>query len=268
MAPQKHDLKYLSVDELLPNSWNPQSQTDATFERLVSEITEVGFIDPCEVVPMDNGFYTIIGGEHRWRAAKQAGLEEIPCLILQGKKWMDADLQKFVTLRLNSIRGKVDPEKFASLYEEMAEKYGKEPLSQLMGYTDAKVFDKLVNGIRKGLKKSLPPELMAEFDKAAKSAKTAEDLEKIVQMLFAKYGDTVDLSYMIFTYGKQEHLYISMSSKVRKAMKKLCQYAEHTKTDINELMAAIVEGGVAPLIEKLEDEAKATKSPVEVDNGY
>lgn len=256
--PKKHDLKYLPVDDLVPNAWNPQSQNEAVFSRLVDEITDVGFIDPCEVVSMEDGTYRIIGGEHRWQAAKKVGLEEIPCVILQGKKWKDEDLQKFVTIRLNTIRGKVDPDKFMKLYEEMAAKYGQEPLQQLMGYADSKAFEKMVSGVRKGLKKSMPPEMMAEFDKAAKDAKTGEDLEKIVQMLFAKYGDTVELSFMIFTYGKQEHFYVQMDSKMRKAINKVADFCKMTSTDINKFMGPIIQECMKKALQDLEVEQNKT----------
>lgn len=261
--PKKHDLKYLPVDDLVPNAWNPQDQNEATFMRLCDEISEVGFIDPCEVVAMEDGTFRIIGGEHRWQAAKKVGLDEIPCVILQGKKWKDEDLQKFVTIRLNTIRGKVDPEKFMALYEEMAGKYGAEPLQQLMGYADTKAFEKLVHGVKKGLKKSLPPEMVEEFEKAAKDAKTAEDLEKIVQMLFAKYGDTVNLSFMIFTYGKQEHFYVQMNQKMRKAMNKVADYCKMTSTDINVFLEPIFKECLKKASEDLET-AQNKASDVEI----
>lgn len=264
--PIKHQLAYLSIDELVPNSWNPQTQADDVFLRLVDEITEVGFIDPCEVVPLDDGTYRIIGGQHRWEAAKKAGLDEIPCVVLQGKKWNDVDLQKFVTVRLNALRGKVDPVRFAKLYQEMSEKYGAEALQNLMGYTNAKAFQKLVDGTREGLKKSMPPEMLAEFDKKAKDAKTTDDLSNIVQMLFAKYGDTVDKSFIVFTYGKQEHVYIAMDRPMKKAMDKVVGYCKATGEDINKLMAPIVHECMKKALLELET-TKAVAPPSVVVEG-
>lgn len=261
MSAPKHQLAYLPIDDLLPNSWNVQTQSEEVFLKLVNEIETVGFIDPCEVVALEDGSYRIIGGQHRWEAAKKVGLDEIPCVILEGKKWKDLDLQKFVTLRLNTIRGKVDPEKFALLYDEMAEKYGKDALQSLMGYTDAKAFQKLVDATRKSVKKALPPEMMEEFDKKAKDAKTAEDLQKIVQMLFTKYGETVDKSFMIFTYGKQEHIYIAMDRAMKKAMDKVIGYCKVTNSDLNKVMAPVVQLLMKDLLAALAEKPPETVEP-------
>jgi ParB-like chromosome segregation protein Spo0J len=267
----RNDLKHVPIDLLVPNDWNPQDQDEATFQRLVDEIVENGFMDPCEVVPLEDGRYRIIGGEHRWMAAKaaQKGLEEagkpdaakeldeLPCIILTGDRWKDEDLQKFVTIRLNVIRGKLDPEKFLKLYEELADKYGAESLQTLMGYTDAKGFQKLVDGVRKGMQKALPKDLQDEFEDRAKDAKTAEDLQRIIQMLFAKYGETVDQSFMIFTYGKQEHIYVQMNKDMRKAMDKVVVFCKMTCQDINDFMVPITQAYMKAALEALEKGEKA-----------
>lgn len=235
------DLRYIATDLICPNAWNPQGQDEITFQRLVDEIREVGFLDPLEVVPLDDGTYRIIGGEHRWQAAKVIGLEKLPCSVLVDAKWQDEDLQKFVTVRLNVLKGKLDPDKFAKLYGEMADKYGSDALQQLMGYTDTKAFQKLVGDVKRGLKKSLPKELQNEFDAKAKEAKTVEDLSNILQHLFAKHGDTVNLSFMIFTFGKQEHVYLQMNQKTKKGLDKILAYCKHANEDLNDFIAPLLE---------------------------
>jgi len=235
------ELKHIPIDLICPNSWNPQSQDEITFQRLVDEIRDVGFLDPLEVVPLDDGTYRIIGGEHRWQAAKVIGLEELPCSVLVDAKWQDEDLQKFVTVRLNVLKGKLDPEKFAKLYGEMATKYGADALQQLMGYTDTKAFQKVVGDVKRGLKKSLPKDLQDEFDEKAKEAKTVEDLSNILQHLFAKHGDTVNLSFMVFSFGKQEHTYVQMNRQTKKALDKVLAYCRHANEDINDFLAPLIE---------------------------
>ena len=69
---QQYDLKYIPIDQFAPNSWNPQKQDEAEFNRLIEEMKENGCIVPLQVVPVDDGTYRIIGGEHRWRAGQQA----------------------------------------------------------------------------------------------------------------------------------------------------------------------------------------------------
>jgi ParB-like chromosome segregation protein Spo0J len=263
VADAQHDLKYLPVDLLVPNSWNPQDQDEVTFQRLVDEVKpdSTGFIDVVQVVAMEDGTYRILGGEHRWMAAKAADIEEVPCIVLQGEKWKDEDLQKFVTVRLNTIRGKIDPEKFLKLYREMAEKYGTEALQGLMGYTDQKAFQRLVDGVKKGMRKSLPKDMSDEFEAKAKEAKTVEDLQKIIQTLFTKYGDTVKHSFMIFTHGKQEHIYITMDRKMVRAMTKVAEYCKLTGADINEFMAPITNEYMKEATKRLAAEKKDQEAP-------
>jgi hypothetical protein len=256
------DLRHIPIDLIVPNDWNPQGQDEITFQRLVDEIRDVGFLDPLEVVPLDNGQYRIIGGEHRWQAAKVVGLEELPCSILIDAKWQDEDLQKFVTVRLNVLKGKLDPTKFAKLYQEMAEKYGAEALQQLMGYTDTKGFQKLVGDVKRGLKKSLPKEMQDEFDEKAKEAKTVEDLESIIQNLFAKYGDTVNLSYVIFVYGKQEHVYVQANMKLKKAVDQILLYCKKTGQDINEVLLPTFTETAAKLTKELKQAEKVAAEVV------
>lgn len=259
---EQHELKYLSVDLLHPNGWNPQEQDEATFKRLVDEVKSdsTGFIDVVQVVALDDGTYRILGGEHRWLAAKAADLEEIPCIVLTGEKWKDEDLQKFVTVRLNAIKGKVDAEKFLKLYQELSTRYGADAMQGLMGYTDQKAFERLMKSVTKSMKKGMPKEMQAEFEAAAKEAKTIEELQQIVQMMFAKYGDTVKWSFMIFTHGKQEHIMISMDRKMTRAMAKVMEYCRVTETDINKFMEPITNEYMKEATKKLAEVEESNKT--------
>jgi hypothetical protein len=235
------EFKWIPIDSIVPNGWNPNTQDDITFNVMQDEIAQVGFIDPLEVVPLDDGTFMILGGEHRWRAAKNLNHEEVPCVVLTDEKWRESDLQKFVTVRLNVIHGKMDPDKFVALYNEMAAKYGAESMQRLMGYADTRQFEKMVSWVKKGLAKSLPKEMSKEIEEKTKDIKTVQDLERIIQELFAKYGDTVNQSFMIFTYGKQQHIYVAMDAKMRKAMDKAMECCRLMGTDMNDFMRPVVE---------------------------
>lgn len=241
MTQPQHELKYLSIDDVVPNPWNPQHMDEAMFARLVEEIKENGCTAAIQVVPLADGSFRIIGGEHRWRACQEAGLEQVPCTVLQGKRWQDEDLQKFETVRLNVIGGKMNTDKFIKLYEEMADKYGKDALQQLMGYVDTRQFQKLVGEVKRGMKQALPKEMHAEFDEKAKESKTVEDLGTVIQTLFAKFGDTVQQSFMVFTFGKKEHVYVQMTRPMKKALDKALNYCRESGADINDLLAPILE---------------------------
>lgn len=250
-VPDKLILKYISIGDLEANDWNPQSMSKETFAALKKEISEVGFISPMQVVALEDGKYRILGGEHRWQAAKELGFTELPCGILPGKRWEEKDLQKAVTVRLNILSGHLDPEKFALLYQEMADKYGAESLQTLFGFTDAKAFAKVVGGVQKNLKKVLPKSMHGAIDAAAKEAKTVQDLSNIVQVMFAKHGESVGLSYMVFSFGGKNHLYVQMSPDMKKAMEVVTEYCRTTATDINELIGPLTTAWATEATKKL-----------------
>ena len=252
------EFKWIPIDLIVPNSWNPNTQDDITFNVMQDEISQVGFIDPLEVVALDDGTFMILGGEHRWRAAKNLNHEEVPCIILTDEKWKETDLQKFVTVRLNVIHGKMDPDKFVALYNEMATKYGAESMQRLMGYADTRQFEKMLAWVKKGLAKSLPKEMTKEIEEKTKDIKTVQDLERIIQELFAKYGETVNQSFMIFTYGKQQHIYVAMNAKMRKAMDKAMECCRLTGQDINDFMRPVVEEFVRKAAIEIEKNQQAS----------
>jgi hypothetical protein len=234
--------RMVPIESILPNEWNPNVMNSKDFARLVEEIKTVGFIDFPQVVPMENGTYQILGGEHRVRAAKELGYKEIPCAVLQGGKWDDTDLRKLVTVRLNVLHGKVDPTRMAMLYREMAEKYGAEALQQVFAYTDNAGWKTLVRGLEKAVDDAgLDPERSKKFKEGAREAKTVDDLTRILQQLFANYGDTVSHSFMVFTHGNQEHVYVNMDKKTHAAMKKVMKYCTNSSQDINAVLGIAIQ---------------------------
>jgi ParB-like chromosome segregation protein Spo0J len=121
------------IDLIEANDWNPNEMKDETFNRLVEELEENGIIDPIQIVPAEGGKFRIIGGEHRWAGAKTLGWTSIPANVLTDERFVDEDLQKLITVRLNVIHGEMNPEKFTSMYQDMAEKYGVDQLKALFG---------------------------------------------------------------------------------------------------------------------------------------
>lgn len=234
----------VSPDLLVESEWNPNEMDPEDFELLKEEISEVGFIDPITVVDLgvgDDKRYRVIGGAHRLAAARQLGIEKVPVDVLQGEIWADTDLQKFQCVRLNVLHGRLKPEKFVKLYNEMAEKYGQEQVGRMMGYTNEDGIRKMIRDVAKGMKESLSPEAAEKFQERAKKAQTVNDLERIIQDLFEEHGDTVEYNFMVFAWGGREHIYVAMSKRMHSAMKQLMKAAKKQEVDINELLADYIE---------------------------
>lgn len=81
--PAPTELLMLAIDDVRPSAYNPRKHFDAdALDALVRSIRQSGVLQPIQVRELrDLGFYEIIAGERRWRAAKKAGLELIPALV-------------------------------------------------------------------------------------------------------------------------------------------------------------------------------------------
>lgn len=239
----------LDVEELVPNPDNPNEMNNKEFNLLCDSIKELGFIDPPQAAKLDNGKYLIIGGEHRWKAAKHLGIQKIPVDVLQGDKWESQDLIDFVTVRMNTLHGKMNPEKFLKVYNRVVTKYGKQEVAKYMGYTSEDGIKKIIGVMAKTMKESLPPEMAEEFEKEAKKAKTVADLNNIIQKLFDQYGDTIKYNFMIFSWGGKEHIFVAMNKEVHQAMKKIIKKAKKEELDINEMLG----DAIIDIAKELED---------------
>lgn len=72
----------LSLDALQPGKYQPRTRMDpGSLEELAASIKAQGLIQPISVRPVGAERYEIIAGERRWRAARIAGLVEVPVLI-------------------------------------------------------------------------------------------------------------------------------------------------------------------------------------------
>lgn len=234
-------IEQINIDKIVPNEWNPNQMDDETFNRLAEEIEEVGFVDPIQVVPMENGTYTIVGGEHRWRALRILGYEEVPCVVLGDDKWKDKDLQKFVTMRLNAIRGQINPQKFMELYNDLSDRYEEEALQALMGVTDDDAWKVLTKDVRKGLKEAgATKEILKKFDEASSELKTVDDLSTVLNKLFTEFGDTLEYNFMWFTFGGKNHIYIKCEKPTWAIVRKMMKEVQENHLDASKVFGSVL----------------------------
>ncbi len=97
--------KILPLSKILPDPNQPRKVFDqAELESLAASIRELGVLSPITVVK-ENGYYRLIAGERRWRAAAMAGLSEIPCIL----RSFDQEKRRIAALVENLQRRDLDP---------------------------------------------------------------------------------------------------------------------------------------------------------------
>ena len=111
----------LPLQKIEPNPKQPRRTFDPeALQSLADSIAEHGVVQPLAVRDAGNGYYQIIAGERRWRAARLAGLTELPVVVL------DADDQTVMELALieNLQRQDLNPMEEAEGYRVLMEDYG------------------------------------------------------------------------------------------------------------------------------------------------
>ena len=113
--------RLLPIYKVEPNPDQPRQDLDEEeLQALADSISIHGVIQPLTVRETANGYYQIIAGERRWRAARQAGLNEVPAVVIE------ADDKKAMELALieNLQRQDLNPVEEALGYQTLIEIYG------------------------------------------------------------------------------------------------------------------------------------------------
>lgn len=75
----------IAIDKILPNPQQPRAINQEKLDALTENIRQVGLINPIAVEDNGDQTYTLIDGEHRWRACEAAGLTEIEACVKSGR---------------------------------------------------------------------------------------------------------------------------------------------------------------------------------------
>ncbi|MGV0985088.1 MAG: ParB/RepB/Spo0J family partition protein [Limnohabitans sp.] len=239
-----HERVMVPIAKIRPNTYNPNVQSPATFNALVDEIRESGWVGEVQLRPlapeeMESGYeYEIVGGEHRWKAAQVLGMDELPATI--HPEWQD-DLAKAKAVALNVLQGHLDPVKFTALFNSLSAKYGQDVTKSMMAFTDEALFKRVYRQARQ----SLPAELRPKLDAASKEVVTMDDLSVILHDLFRKHGQSVDRSYMYFQFGGKTHLMVEMDNDLKKIMKKVTDSSDERQVNVNDVLRDALNRGLA-----------------------
>lgn len=111
----------LPISRVEPREAQPRTSFDeAALQELAESISEYGVIQPITVRRLDSGYYQIIAGERRWRAARLAGLKEVPVRVVEA----DDKLATEMALVENLQREDLNPVEEALGYRTLLDVYG------------------------------------------------------------------------------------------------------------------------------------------------
>ena len=109
---------YLPISQVESCSSQPRKHFDeASLAELADSIREHGIIQPLTVRKLASGYYQIIAGERRWRAARLAGLQEVPVIVMEADDRKAAELAMIENLQREDLNPIEEAAGFQSLME-------------------------------------------------------------------------------------------------------------------------------------------------------
>ena len=182
----KSPYQMLPIHKVEPNPDQPRQDFDPEeLQSLADSIATHGVVQPLTVRELANGYYQIIAGERRWRAARIAELREIPAVIIE------ADDRKVMELALieNLQRQDLNPVEEALGYQTLMQEYGltQEDTAKQVGKSRPAVANalRLLNLSEKVLEMVRKGELSAGHARAVLSLKTQKLQETAAQKIAA-----------------------------------------------------------------------------------
>ena len=129
--PRRPDLK-VPIEKLRANPDQPRRTfSQDQLDELAASIKEKGIIQPLIVRSVENGFYEIVAGERRWRAAQMAQLHDIPVLV---RDFDDTEVLEVAIIE-NIQRADLNAVEEAAGYKQLMDRFGhtQEKMAEALG---------------------------------------------------------------------------------------------------------------------------------------
>jgi hypothetical protein len=156
------------IQDIKPNGYNPNRIEPDKFKSLVENIKRFGYIQPI-LIDSNN---IIIDGEHRWKACKEAGLNDVQCVVWESDKSVE-EYKKLLTLSMNNLRGTNIEEAFENVLNDVCDKLPMEDVSLLTGFDEDTIESVLKTG------------------KYADKEETEDEVPELPECLAIKEGDII-----------------------------------------------------------------------------
>lgn len=136
------NINYICVDSILPNLYQPRKYFDEeSLEELAQSINTYGIIQPLSVRKLGEDRYELVAGERRLRAAKKAGLIEVPVIIVDITDRESAAIALLENLQRENLNYLEEAEAYYNLIKDHS--YTQEKLAEAIGKKQSTIANKI-----------------------------------------------------------------------------------------------------------------------------
>lgn len=239
MSETTYSIRYevIDSDRLLTKVWGRRKLPMELIRRWAPIYEEEGALTPIEVVALCSGEYCVVGGRDRLEALRLAGVEEIPCVVLQGPYWEQDDLYKLVRIRVGILTSCCPPDELYYLYSEFKEKYGPYAVQDLFAFVDNNAKEEILHLVDLQLKRfGVSDRRREDVARRARGVAIMGEVSRIVSEVWADHARTASLSFLVFAAAEKDHVYVEMDFPLRSAVQRVLDYCEVEGKDAGDVL--------------------------------
>lgn len=222
-----------------PNNSNVQSKH--VFKELKESIMTGGFDEPLIIVPRNDGQqgYYVVSGNHRFRAGKEVGYDQLPCIVREDWDSIESEIQ---LVRRNYVRGQIDRAAFTESVNRLSseQSLAMDVIMERMGFEDADSFAEFYKQ-EKQREKRTAGAVAASTVQATQQVKMIDDIGIVLSAIFEKYGNTVPNSFMIFPAGGKNHIFVQITPALKKSLDAITTKCVADGLDINTVLGGLLQ---------------------------
>lgn len=223
---EENGVRMIRLSEVEPNPDQPRKIFDTEpLEALAESISQHGVIQPVVVRPKD-GMYMIVTGERRWRAARMAGLSEIPVIIIEADDKKAAELALVENIQRKDLNPVEEARGYAALIDEFS--YTQEEIAKKIGRSRSAVTNslRLLDLPPKALDYLASGELSEGHAKVLLSLKDSKKIENAAETVVSKglsVRDTEKLVKFLSSVKEEEEIKVVHDVDHTKALERKVQ---------------------------------------------
>ena len=251
----------IKITQIEPDADQPRKDFDQEKLAILAESIKIhGVIQPLIVTEQSNGFYRIIAGERRWRAAKLAGLTTVPVVIRTYSRQQSAEIALVENLQREDLNGieeakgyKTLMEEFSLTQQQVAEKVGKSRpavanalrlLNLPENVQDMVIYGEISSGHARAISGISDPELQTDLaQKVIAEDLSVRQIEKLIAQMEQPHSERekapIDLNLKSQLKSIQTDLQSYLGTKVKVVAGKNKNKIEIEYYDMSELERVI-----------------------------